>query len=418
MPKEFKGKVTSFVHLIADDKGNLPSEIMVLPIGDFNTEPYGLMQITADHIAQIVNNFKNNVRKAVPVDVDHDGGKAAGWINDLIAKADGAWAKVDWTSLGQDLLTNKIYKFFSPEWSFDYVDPEHGTPHGATLIAGSLTNRPLFKELPFIVANESGGKKGDLTNSIILLFNENTDMKLEELLKKAKSELTDAELAFVKKNEDKLSDADKKKFLADEGETDAEKAAREEKELKEKEEADAQAAKEKEEADAAEAKAKEEKEAADKKANEGKTVTITANEHAEFLKAKEANIKAQEELKKVKVAEEVTSKFIANEKGGKVFLKSKDALVDFVMKCSDEQKTALYTILETLPDLKVAGEAGDEQNTPLTAQKELGNLVDEAVKKANELGEKVTRHQIEKSIIASNNDLAKRLEEEIAKGNK
>lgn len=362
-----KGKsFTSDVLIAADDGGKLPEKIMVLPIGEFNTMGYGTMQITREHCDQFVANFKAGVRKLVPIDFDHDGGKAGGWIKEVIASDEGLFARVKWNKLGKEALIEEIYALFSAEWSFDYVDPEHGTRHGAVLIAGTLTNRPLFKELPVLVANEQMGLTNG-KNITILFSSEGQNMKISKILAKKPADRTVEEVAFLKENAGDFTEDQKKQQEAEVAE--AEKAQAD---------ADAAAQKEKEEAEAAAAakKEQEEKEAAERKAMEGKTVTITASEHAEFLKAKEDARIAGEKLRRVEVEKEMR-KYMASETGGKLppkFYKD-DSLVNFVLTCSEEQKKQFITFVEALPELKIAGEKGDSDTSVLTAKQQFDKLV-------------------------------------------
>ena len=203
------GKITSFVGVLGND-GKIPSEIQVLPIGKWDTSQHGLVEVTEKDVEKMVANFDKKVRTGVPVDVDHDRGAAAGWVGKLINKgSDGLWAVVDWTTKGTQLLENRLYKLFSPEFSLNYEDPETREKLGPVLVAGTLTNRPLLKELKPIVAKES------LTNSgsnMVLLFQEDKSMNLKEILAKELKDLNDEEKKFVADNSDKLSKEEKVKF--------------------------------------------------------------------------------------------------------------------------------------------------------------------------------------------------------------
>lgn len=399
----FKGKhLRSLITIEADENGKLPSEIKVLPVGEWQTEPYGLMQVTLNHVSQMVANFQAGVRRAVPVDVDHDGGKAAGWITDLIDKGnEGLFAMVEWTKYGQELLTDKIYKLFSPEWTFDYIDPEHGTRHGATLIAGSLTNRPLFKELPMLVASDGTGKNTkDLTNAktfMILLADEensSTTMNAEDIKKKLAEgqELTDEEKTFVKDSAD-FSDEEKAKV-----ETPAENSENSEGE------GEGEGDNSGEGEGAGEGENSEGDNSNTNTASEN-TITITADEHKRLLKADEEVKKAKEELRRNATDKEVTEKFVKASDGMRIIPAQKDALVTLVMKMSDADKNTLYTILASINPTKVEGEAGDSSNSHLTAKEQLDTLITEKIKVAKESGKTITRHQAMKEVISENPEL-------------
>lgn len=106
-------------------------------------------------MAQIVDNFKNNVRGVdVSVDVSHkpDTG-AVGWVKDLKVDKSSSdpskvslWAKVDWTKEGKELIATKKYRYPSVEIA-PYVDPESGVVTPNVLFAFTLTNRPFVKGL-------------------------------------------------------------------------------------------------------------------------------------------------------------------------------------------------------------------------------------------------------------------------------
>ena len=375
MPK-FTGNFKTIIDLgsLIGSDGKIPNEVQVFPSGSFNTQPYGTLVFNDGIFDQMVANFQNKVRKAVPIDVDHDGGKAAGWIKGLVNKgSEGLWATVEWTKMGKELLGEKIYKLFSPEWNFDYVDPQNSTRHGSVLIAGSLTNRPLFRDLKALMASENS-EKGLTNNSdvaIIILEADNKSasetktMNIKDILAKAIADRSAKEIAFLKANLSKMTDdqkalfekQNKKKASEDgdgESETDAEKTAREEKEAK-----DAKAAKEKKAQEDADAKAKADKEAKDKIANDKDVVTMTASEVKELKKA-------QTELNTMKAKEavgKIVQPLIANEEGGKILPKDKTKVTDFLLTCSDEQKDAFVALMGSMADQKVVGKISDDADT-------------------------------------------------------
>lgn len=380
--------------ITASEDGKLPKKIMVLPIGDWNTYSYGPMQVNSSHLQQIVANFKSGVRKLVPIDVDHDAGKAAGWIDTVEASDDGLYANVTWTPYGEELLGGKIYRLFSPEWSFDYVDPEHGSKHGAVLIAGSLTNRPLFKELPVLTASEGKKNKKGLTNThgVMLLLgsdiNSPISMDINEILKKKASDRTEEEVAFLKEKASELND-EQKKQLADEGA--AAEAA--------KKEAEEKAAKEKAEKEAAE------KAEAERKAREeaGDTV-VAASELKRLQDIEKDHIKAKEKLLRNDTEKEL-KKFMANENGGHLLPKAyKDgSLLDMVMTFSEDQKKAFYSFIESLPEIKIAHVQGDDNPEAGSAKERMDSLV----AKAMQANDKLTKNDAMKKVMRENPELSK-----------
>jgi hypothetical protein len=392
--KKFNGKFESAVNLetlLAANDGKLPDEIPVLPKGEFMTMPYGNMVLDDKVFEDMIANFGRQVRRATPVDVDHAMNgetKAAGWIKNLINKADGLWAAVKWNKLGIELVGEEIYKMISAEWSFDYVDPQKSTHHGAVLVAATLTNRPLMQSMPTITASDK-----DLTNPhglVILFSNDSKTAKtmptLEDILKKPVAERTEDDLKFLKENEADLSDEQKTQI-----ETEVSDAA------KAKEEADAAALKVKEEG---EAEAKTEAEAGNTEACEkalvkaGKTVeeaktaaetmvadaklakenvTITAAELGRLQKI-ESDAKASEVTK---AAETFIAPFMASEKGGKVLPVGKESLQKLVASLNEEQRTLLASVLNATAEQTITKAAGEDANEGLTATEQYTKFISE-----------------------------------------
>jgi len=391
--KAFEGKnLRSIIHIQADDKGELPTELQVLPVGEWNTEFYGPMQVTLSHISQMVQNFKAGLRKAVPVDVDHDGGKAAGWVTDLIDKGtDGLYAVIDWTRYGKDLLDNKEYKLFSPEWAFDYIDPEHGTRHGSVLIAGSLTNRPLFKELPFLVASDNMGRKvaNDLTNNktiVILLAEEKNShqntMNTNDILAKAKADRSEEEVKFL---------TDNVASITPEQQTQLDEEAKPE--VPETPEAP-------------------EKPETPEVPGEGedKEETVMASELSRLRKIESDHKVAQEQMRHDATEKEIGEKFLIAKEGARITPAMKASVLEFTLKCNDTEKKDFFSILSALTPVKLANEEGDPARAELlTASEKIGNLVKEAMK-AND---KLTVIQATKQVLANNKELSLQYEQEL-----
>lgn len=388
--KLFKGTFTSVVDLetlSAANNGELPKEIPVLPKGEFMTMPYGNMVLDDKVFEDMIANFGRKVRRAVPVDVDHSmngESKAAGWIKGLINKDDGLWATVKWNKLGNELVGEEIYKMISAEWSFDYIDPQKSTHHGAVLVAATLTNRPLMQSMPTITASDK-----DLTNpnGIAILFNKdskkaNTMPTLIDILAKPVAERTEEDLKFLQENEAELTDEQKTQLeteKADAAKSEEEAKAKAEAEAKEKEEAEAKAKAE------AEAKEAEEKAKAEEAAKEAanKDVTIKASELAR-LQALEADTKKAAELK---AAEDFTAPFMASEKGGKVTPAGKDAFVKLAQSLNAEQKELLASVLKATADQKITKVEGQDHDEGLTADEQYNNLVSKLMKEGKTASE-------------------------------
>ena len=53
--------------------------------------------------------------------------------------------EVRWTPKGAQKLNDRIFRYFSPEFTLNYVHPHTGVAHGPTLLGGGLVNRPFLK---------------------------------------------------------------------------------------------------------------------------------------------------------------------------------------------------------------------------------------------------------------------------------
>ena len=154
------------------------TEIEVMHAGKWEHPNYGTIEIRDEDIDKFVNSFKTNVRKVdLAVDQEHMPEKgAAGWFKRLQKVYEDGKAKlkatVEWTQLGKQLISDGIFKYFSPEFDFDYEDLETHEHFENVLIGGALTNRPYFKSLAPVALSENmyagfisklslkGGEKG------------------------------------------------------------------------------------------------------------------------------------------------------------------------------------------------------------------------------------------------------------------
>jgi hypothetical protein len=204
----------SHVKIEADDAGvSIPREIQILRTGEWDTPNHGKFTVTEQDLDDYIKHFNDGVRAGVPIDLEHRkrGDEAFGWVNGLRKAGDGLWATVEWTKSGASLLADKAYKYFSPEfYTKGYTDPETGKQFDNVLIAGALTNRPLFKSLNPIVASDSG-KAGEEAN-IIYADEGETSVQLDQVRTKDISALNEGERTFLRDHKAELSEDELKKF--------------------------------------------------------------------------------------------------------------------------------------------------------------------------------------------------------------
>jgi phage I-like protein len=134
----------------------LPEWILLLPVGQVELvdrpEP---LEVDPESLTVMVGAFRSRGVDLV-IDYEHQSLKgrqapAAGWIKDLEARADGLWARVEWTSQAREYLLNREYRYFSPVLQ---LDPESRRP--LALMQVGLTNVPAIKRLPPLVAKWQG----------------------------------------------------------------------------------------------------------------------------------------------------------------------------------------------------------------------------------------------------------------------
>ena len=144
-----------------DKKFSEKSEIEVMYSGVWDHPQYGQVKISEKDIDSFIQNFKDNTRKVdIAVDQEHMPEKgAAGWFKTLDKVVEGGKVKlkavIEWTKLGKELIKDGIFKYFSPEFSFEYEDQETHEEFKNVLLGGALTNRPYFKSLAPVAFNEN-----------------------------------------------------------------------------------------------------------------------------------------------------------------------------------------------------------------------------------------------------------------------
>jgi len=131
------------------------SDVVILPIGVWQTDKYGKVDLSEAVADEIITNFHDNVLgRQVRVDIDHGFAEAAGWIADLGygTFADpktgesrrAVVARVDWTPVGEKALSDKEYRYSSAAYG-KYTDPASGKLYDNVLRAFSLTNDPVLQ---------------------------------------------------------------------------------------------------------------------------------------------------------------------------------------------------------------------------------------------------------------------------------
>lgn len=144
-----------------DLNAGVPHIIEVAKVAKGYHPAYGEVVITQEDLESMVNNYK---LKATGVDLavneDHKKGEAFAWFKEVFLSYDKQTllAQVVWNTKGIQALSNKEYRYFSPELKFNYVHPHTGIAYGPTLLGGALTNYPFLKMDAIIELNNKTEK--------------------------------------------------------------------------------------------------------------------------------------------------------------------------------------------------------------------------------------------------------------------
>ena len=365
---------------IFSESGEFPKEIQVLPIGKWNHPRFGPIVITREDTEQFKQNFDNGLRKDIPITEGHesfDEKPAVGWFVELINKGgNGLYASIDWNKKGKTLLSEKSYKYFSPEFYSEYEDPETREIHKNVLVGGALTNKPYFKELEAVVLSEQV-----INNK--LKFN---DMTLEEILAKKVEELSAEEKTFLNENKDQLDEAQLETYgsVIEKEETEEEKKAREEKEAGDANEAkglnrDGSVKDPVDPKGPADPNPNPDPKdpvdpvnASEFKMNEKGEVIMTS-EQAKILTSKanagyEANKKL--EMSEVKI---MSDKLTCSEKNseGKILPKDSEKVFSFMLELTEAQRKTFAELVNSIPSSQLFNEKGSGQVSEGSAIKEI-----------------------------------------------
>lgn len=135
--------------------------VQIAPLGEF---PHGdgvLQVVDAQAIASLVNSFKPG--QAMVVDYDHgslntdQSSAAAGWVEELQARADGLYARIRWSNRGRADVEGGAFRFVSPVWMPE-VAPTKDNPRvrPARLVNVALTNSPNIRALKPLTNTAAG----------------------------------------------------------------------------------------------------------------------------------------------------------------------------------------------------------------------------------------------------------------------
>jgi len=163
-------------------------------------------------LRSFAENFRN---KVVGVDIninfDHEGREAASWIKEVFLSHDETvlLGVVKWTPKGALSLSGLEFRYFSPEFTLNFVHPHTGVEHGPTLTGGALVNQPFLKMDAIVGLSNKGEGMSKNTDTIALSEHESAVAKLEKEIAGFKLSENVATTAIKNQKDEitKLSDA-------------------------------------------------------------------------------------------------------------------------------------------------------------------------------------------------------------------
>lgn len=112
---------------------------------------------------------------------------AAGWIKGLEARADGIWAKVQWTPTAAASLERREYRYVSP-----FFYHEQGSGRVTRINNASLVNTPAIRELPAVAKDQSMNPDTQALDELRALFKLGADAAPDAIVEAARSAVTAA----------------------------------------------------------------------------------------------------------------------------------------------------------------------------------------------------------------------------------
>lgn len=378
----------------------IPSKIHLIPIGQWEHDLYGPIIINASDIREYLQNFNAGIRKGVYITAGHEGmleQPAVGWITEVEARDSGLWGTVEWNELGMESLSDKQFKFFSPEMYRDYEDPQTHEFYRNVLTGGALTKSPYFKELEAIVFSDRNIKNN---------YSDKKSMTktLEEVLALEVEALTEEDKAILKENEATLTDEQKAKYFP-KTETEEEKATR----LAEEEE--------KAKGDANEAAGLNRDGSPKEPKIEGsEKVMISASELAILRSKANEGQQAFKELQESKLTASVNALIFSQSNKSGIFLpKSMNTLRAFMEKLNDAQKVEFSTLLRDLPKSNLFSEIGSGGGSgDGSAEHEVEAKIQEKISASEKAGKIMKYSEALKEVMSENKGLEERYNSEIS----
>lgn len=363
-------------------------DIQIMRTGKRDHSLYWEIVVDDTVLEWVIKNFKDNKRGIdLVVDENHEPDhKALALFKDLYKKGkDALFATIELTKKWAELLTDWAYRYFSPEIVFSKKDEESGEYITNLLTWGAFTNRPFFKAMDPIMANECVSDMAP-NNQYLFIFQEKPMKKFTEILAQfsEKETITKEEKATLDAAFSELTDEQRKETrILTKYEMVASKFSEEEAAPADKEEAP-------------ETKTENKKED-EKETEEDKETKPTLKEGEVVVQASELSAMQQkiDSLVKENRLKDTTAKvnsmvFSEANKNSVLLPKSAQSIIDFAVSLSETQASKFLNIIAEFKDVsELIKEIGSSSTETVQTYNEEAHLeeVDALVKGGMEFKE-------------------------------
>lgn len=155
---------------------------------------YGIVEITKQDLKSFIYNFENRVNGVdLPIYFEHVSMAttkrvAAGWVTSMFTSYDGEtlYGEVKWTPKGALSLSDKEFRYFSPEINRNFKHPHTGKEYGPTIMGGALCNDPFLRMEPIVNLTDKNGDTQMEVNTISLVDHEKRITSLSDQISELK----------------------------------------------------------------------------------------------------------------------------------------------------------------------------------------------------------------------------------------
>lgn len=183
----------------------IPTIVEIAKVVEGYHASYGKVKITKEDLQSMKRNFDEGVVGIdISFDFEHDQAAAAAWVQKVFLSDDGQTllGQVKWTADGALALSGKKFRYFSPEFTHNYVHPHTRKEHGPTLLGGGLVNRPFLKMDAIVEMSEKPNKGQNVSQELELKV---TNLQSEISLKDAAVIIAKNQIVSLKEENTALS---------------------------------------------------------------------------------------------------------------------------------------------------------------------------------------------------------------------